>query len=74
MDKKDITKILKEEGLDITEDMAVTAVKGAFRLIAVLVPQISKGLGGIIGPLVAIVEPQILALIDQIDGEDDPNY
>lgn len=74
MDKKEITDILKAEGLDLAEDMAVQAVRVAFRIMIAVVPKVSNGLGAIIGPLVQIVEPQVLALLDKIDGEDDPAY
>lgn len=74
MDKKDITDIFKAEGLDVAEDMAVAATRAVFKLITVMVPQVSFGLGSIILPLVNAVEPKILTMLDKIDGEDDPGY
>lgn len=74
MDKKEIVKVLKEEGLDITEEAAVAAVRGTIRLLGILLPKISNGLGAIAAPLLVYAEPLILAQIDKIDGEDDEGY
>ncbi len=71
MKKEEIVGILKEEGLDIAEDMAEVAVKAAFRVIAILIPKISNGLGAVIVPLLTYAEPLILDIIDKIDGEED---
>lgn len=72
--KKDILATLKTEGLDVAEDMAVVSVKAAFALIKLIVPKFSTGLGVVIGPMVDLIEPQVLKLIDTIDGVDDPDY
>ncbi|MBT8490690.1 MAG: hypothetical protein KJN62_06560, partial [Deltaproteobacteria bacterium] len=40
MDEKEIVKILKDEGLDIAEEMAVQAVKGAIKLIKEMLPKV----------------------------------
>lgn len=72
--KNEILATLKDKGLDVAEDAAVMATRAAFALMALLVPKVSKGLGSIIGPLIMIVEPKILELLDAIDGEDDPGY
>jgi hypothetical protein len=72
--KQEIIDILIKEGLDEAEALAVAAVRAAFRLIVLLVPKVSNGLGVIIGPMIALVEPKVLALLDHIDGEDDQGY
>lgn len=72
--KRDILDIAKMEGLDLAEDMAVSAVKAAFTLVSILVTRYSKDYGVIIGPLLNTIEPIILKAIDKIDGEDDPGY
>lgn len=77
MDKKtekEVLDILKNQGLDIAEATAVQAVKAAFSLMLLLVPKISKGLGQIIIPLVMYAEAEVLALVDKIDGQDNPDY
>lgn len=70
--KKEIAKIFKTKGLDVAEDAAVMAVEAAFGLLILLVPKVSNGLGGIIVPIIQIIKPKIMALLDTIDGEDDP--
>lgn len=72
--KKEILETLKVEGLDIAEDMAVMAVRGAFALIKVLAPKISATGGAMAIAMIAVLEPKILSLIDEIDGKDNPDY
>lgn len=69
--KKEVLEIMKGKGLDVAEDAAVMAVEAAFALMIALVPKVSNGLGGIIVPIIAIIKPKILAILDEIDGEDD---
>jgi len=77
MDKKvkaEILGVLKVEGLDVAEDMAVVAVRGAFALIRLLAPKVSITGGAMAAAMISIIEPKILELIDAIDGVDDPDY
>lgn len=77
MDKateKEVIDVLRVNGLEVAEDMAVPAVKTAFNIVRILVPKISNGLGSIIVPLTFYAEEEILKLVDKIDGKDDPNY
>lgn len=74
MDKKEIVDILKGEGLDVAEEAAVMAVKAALKIIALLIPKVSNGLGAVIVPLLLYVEPLILEQIDKIDGKDSDKY
>jgi hypothetical protein len=71
---KEVIHIFKEEGLMVAEDMAVNAVKAVLRIVEMVVPKVSTGLGLAIGPLIRIYEPKILAMLDKIDGQDDPDY
>lgn len=72
--KDEILEELKDEGLDVAEDSVVSAVRAAFRITRKFLPRISGGLGAIIGPMLDYAEPKVLALVDTIDGEDDPEY
>lgn len=74
MDKKEIVEVLKSEGLYVAEDAAVMAVKAAMKIIALLVPKVSNGLGALILPMLTYVEPLILEQIDKIDGKDSEKY
>lgn len=72
--QKEVIAVLKSEGMDIAEDMAVQAVKSAFKILILLAPKVSQTAGAIIAPMLAVLEPRILELLDKIDGEDDPEY
>lgn len=74
MNQSEIIEILKEDGLDLAEDMAVNAVKGAFRLIKAMLPKVNPVVAMIVTPLLDQLEPILLGLVDKIDGEDDPEY
>jgi len=74
MNKTEVVTVLKSEGLDVAEDMAVNAVKAAFKILILLAPKVSQTAGAIIAPMLAVLEPRILELLDKIDGEDDPGY
>lgn len=75
--KDEILKIVQEQGFGLAteaEEAAVKSVKFAFELIRLLVPKVSVGLGRIIGPMTYLVEPEILKMLDSIDGKDNPEY
>lgn len=71
MDKKEIVGILKTEGLDVAEDMAVVAVRSAIAILRVMMPKLSNGFGLAFNLLLDAYEPRILDLLDQIDGKKD---
>lgn len=74
MDKKEIIEVFNTEGIQVAEEMAVAAVKSAFRLIAILVPKWSKAAGLMIVPVLVYIEPFVLRMVDRIDGKDNPKY
>ena len=74
MENKEIVDILKTEGLDLAEDMAVNAVRGAIKLIKEMLPKINSIVAMLLIPLLDQLEPVLLGMLDKIDGEDDPNY
>lgn len=74
MDKTEIVEILKEEGLEVSEELAVSAVRGAFRIIQALLPKLNPVVAIVVNPLLSQLEPMILDLIDKIDGKDNPGY
>jgi len=70
--KDEIMAVMQDQGFGLSteaEQAAVKSVKFAFELIRILVPKVSKGLGGIIAPLTYIVEPEVMKLLDSIDGQ-----
>lgn len=74
MNKTEVVEVLKTEGLDVAEDMAVTAVKSAVALLKVLIPKLSTGFGMAFNFFIDAYLPEILKMLDKIDGEDDPEY
>jgi hypothetical protein len=74
MDQKEIKAILKTEGLDVAEEMAVTAVRAALKLLREIMPKVSTGFGLAFNLFLDAYEPKIFELIDKIDGKDDPGY
>lgn len=74
MDQKEIVRVLKDEGLDIAEDMAVHAVKGAFQLIKTMLPKVNPVVALVMIPMLDTLQPLLLDVIDKIDGEDNPDY
>ncbi|MCK5884213.1 MAG: hypothetical protein KAG61_11025 [Bacteriovoracaceae bacterium] len=72
--KGDILAVVKEAGIELAEETAVATVRQAFDIIEVLAPKISLGLGAMVPAMRRIIEPPILALLDKIDGQDNPDY
>jgi hypothetical protein len=70
MDKAQLVEILKRNGLNIAEDAASMAVKAVFKAIPEIVIATENKFDDLLIPLVGILEPQILALVDKIDGEE----
>lgn len=71
MDKKEITDVLKTEGLDVAEDMAVAATRGAIKLLRMILPKVSKGFGFAFTMFIDAYEDAIFNMLDKIDGEVD---
>lgn len=74
MDQKEIVAVLKDQGLDIAEDMAVHAVRGAMELLKAMLPKVNPMLAMVFNPMLDTLEPMLLGIVDKIDGEDDPEY
>lgn len=71
MDKELILQTFKEEGIDIGEEVAINAVRAIFKLLRIMLPKISNGLGALAVPLANYAEEMIVQQLDKIDGEDD---
>lgn len=70
MDKKQIVGLVKDQGIDLGEDMAIAAVKTAIELIKVIVPQLSRGAGTMLNLFLGAYEDDIYKLLDKIDGKE----
>ena len=73
MENKEIVDVLKNEGLDIAEDTAMAAARGAIQLLKLLLPKVSTGFGIAFSMFMQVYEAEIYGLIDKIDGEEDLN-
>lgn len=71
MGKQEIIALLKTEGIEIGEDVAMAAAKGAIKLLRVLVPQLSRGFGLAFNLFLDAYEDKIYDMLDQIDGKKD---
>jgi hypothetical protein len=70
----EVKVIAKSEGLDLLEDSAVAITRAAFRIVKVAVPKVNIAVAAIVIPILELIEPKVLSLLDKIDGKDDPNY
>jgi len=70
---EDIGEILKEEGLEIAEDTVAAMVKATFRILPLLAKKTSNKYDDLLIPVLAVIEPKVLEMVDKIDGKDDPN-
>lgn len=71
MNQEDIIEILKDDGIDIAEELAMQAAKAAIKLLRVIVPKVSVGFGLAFNLFMDAYEPQIYKMLDKIDGEKD---
>lgn len=69
--KKMIVEELKNGGLEVAEDSAVKAVKVLFKLLPKIVMATPTPYDNLLIPLLPVIEPAVLELLDQIDGKED---
>jgi hypothetical protein len=67
--KKLIVEELKKEGMDIAEDAAISAVKAIFKVLPKVALATENKFDDLLIPVLGVVEPKILELLDKIDGE-----
>lgn len=74
-DWKDLLKdLLEGEGLEVAEDAAVSIVKGVFKALPKIADIIPGSIDDMVVQIIVAMEPKVLAMLDKIDGIDDPNY
>lgn len=69
-DVKDLMGKLKDQGLDVAEDAAKMAVGCILDWLAESAMKSDNKLDDIISPLLPIVKPHIMDMVDKIDGEE----
>lgn len=69
--KKLVLEELKKEGINLAEDAVAGIVKAVFRAIPKVVLATPNSVDDLLVPVLAVVEPKVLELVDKLDGEDD---
>lgn len=67
--KKEIAELLKGKGLDVAEDAAIKAVKALFEILPMIVAKTENKYDDMLIPVLGVLEPKIIELLDKIDGE-----
>lgn len=68
--KKELVAALKEKGLEVGEDVAIELVKLLFPFLSRLVVLTENKVDDMLLAILPLVETQILALLDKIDGKE----
>ena len=66
-----IVEELKKEGMDVAEEAAVLAVKALFKVAPKAAAMTENKYDDLLVPVIAVLEPKIMEMLDGIDGEDD---
>jgi hypothetical protein len=69
--KKELVEKLKSEGFEIAEDAVLKLFKVLYPFATALVLATPNKIDDVLVPILAVLEPKIIALIDKIDGEVD---
>lgn len=68
--KSMIKEELKEAGLNIAEEAAIDAVKALFKILPKLAMASENKYDDLLIPVLGVVEPKVLEMLDKIDGEE----
>lgn len=75
MEKIDVKKLIIEElknaGLDIAEETAVLTVKTIFAVLPKIIMATENKFDDLALPVLMVIQPKIMELLDKIDGKDD---
>ena len=69
--KEELLELLKDKGLDIAEEALKDLVEGVFEILPVLVSKTENTYDDLLVPMLGLIKPKILEMIDKIDGEVD---
>lgn len=67
--KSAIVDILKEQGLDIAEDVVALTIKAVLKGLPKILEQTENKYDDLLIPLLKVIEGPLLELVDKIDGE-----
>ena len=68
--KPTFAEILKKHGLDIAEDAIGTTIKGIFEALPEILLRTENKYDDMLIPLLGVARPQIMKLVDKIDGKE----
>lgn len=67
--KVEIEALLKSEGLDLAEENVKVIAKVGIKILGIALPKVNPMIAGIVLPILQLIEPKLLELIDGIDGK-----
>lgn len=67
--KKELVLELKKLGIELGEEAAIKLVQIAFRMMPKILAQTENKTDDLLIPLLALVEPKIIELLEKIDGK-----
>lgn len=69
-DVKELMSKMKAEGMDVAEEAAKTAVSCVLDWVAESALKSENKMDDMVAPLIPVLKPHIMELIDKIDGEE----
>ena len=68
--KQMVMEELKKAGLDIAEEAAISAVKAVLAVLPKVVAKTENKYDDLLLPVLSVLEPKLMDLLDQIDGQE----
>ena len=67
--KKELVLELKKLGIELGEEAAIKLVQIAFRMMPKILAQTENKTDDLLIPLLALVEPKVIEMLEKIDGK-----
>lgn len=67
--KKELVLELKKLGIELGEEAAIKIVQIAFRMMPKILAQTENKTDDLLIPILALVEPKVIELLEKIDGK-----
>lgn len=68
--KKEFKEMAKAKGLDMAEDALKELLELALEMLPKLAAKTDNKIDDMVVPLLAMIKPQLLVMIDKLDGEE----
>lgn len=69
--EKTIGEILKEQGLNVSEEVAMETVRAVFKALPIIAAVTENKYDDMLVPIISIIQTPLLEIIDKLDGECD---